>query len=122
MQNTLKWAAKKKIPAIQENLPFLIHIFEFYPQQEPAPTDRAFEGLFLPRAGRLGDRKSVRANHPPDGPPSLFAHLSGEERFAFLFHGGQPPRPRSLLKKAGENFILCSPLAWRRVFAASIPH
>ena len=24
-----------------------------------------------------GDRKSVRANHPPDGPPSLFAHLSG---------------------------------------------
>ena len=48
------------------------------------------------------------------------------ERFAFLFYGGQPhvpvplchfvtfpplcggnfPRPRSLLKKAGENFIL----------------
>ena len=34
-----------------------------------------------------------------------------------VFHGGQPPRPRSLLKKAGENFNFCSPLALPKAYS-----
>ena len=41
----------------------------------------------------------------------LLCLLISPGRFA-LFYGGQPPRPRSLLKKAGENFMFCSPLAF----------
>ena len=50
------------------------------------------QGLALLAAS--GDRKSVRANHPPDGPPSLFAHLSGGTlRVPFTAGWRCPPAP-----------------------------
>ncbi len=44
-------------------------------------------------APRLSIRKGVSGNHPPDGSPALFAHLSGG-RFASLFLVGAP-RPHT---------------------------
>ena len=53
----------------------------------------------IPRPLRLGDRKFVPANHPPDGLLSLFAHLSGGTlRVPFsrgpAVHGPSPYRGR----------------------------
>ena len=54
-----------------------------------------------------GTAKAFRGTIHRMVPPLCLLTCSG--RFA-LFYGGQPPRPRSLLKKAGENFMFCSPL------------
>ena len=47
----------------------------------------------IPRPLRLGDRKGVPANHPPDGLLSLFAHLFGALRAPLrgpAVHGPSP--------------------------------
>ena len=45
----------------------------------------SYLGLVWPYTRRLGARKSVQGNHPLDGSPSLFAHLSrGTLRVPFL--------------------------------------
>ena len=52
----------------------------------------ARRGTPWPGTRRLGDRKGVQAFHPPDGTPSLFAHLfRGTLRVPFF--AGPAPRP-----------------------------
>ena len=56
----------------------------------------ARRGTPWPGTRRLGDRKGVQAFHPPDGTPSLFAHLfRGTLRVPVL--RGSAPAPRRLL-------------------------
>ena len=53
---------------------------------------------------RLGVRKGGQANHPPDGSPSLFAHLSGALRAVERRGTLSPCTPCKLLKKLEQNF------------------
>ena len=59
----------------------------------------SYLGLVWPYTRRLGARKSVQGNHPLDGSPSLFAHLS-RGTLCIPFLRGRRTRPVPLCRYA----------------------
>ena len=62
----------------------------------------------IPRPLRLGDRKFVPANHPPDGLLSLFAHLSEGTLRVPLLRGPAPAPPPGLRFPLRSAPCLCA--------------
>ena len=83
-------------------------MIKIFPGSPNLAEDPRLPGRSAPLPLRLGARKSVQGNHPPDGSPSLFAHLfRGTLRVPFSLWGLLAPTPRrKLLKKLEQNFYV----------------